>query len=223
MLPDYGFGVAVSQTGLHTAPLSLQVVANNLANAATPGFEASLPPSLTAQAVPHLAGAWAGSGQDLPQNESIVAGQFMAAPIRTVEQETVEESNTGTNMALTVPGYCSMRTVSGVKFTRDGTVPISASGPIVTAQGDPLVGLNMLPITPGTGCTVENGAVYGATGKMVERLGIAQFSNPSGLQSAGGSLLAATSQSGVATYGALADDVMAEYFERYNTNMATAI
>ncbi len=222
-MPDYGFGVSVSQTGMNTAQLSLQIVANNLANASTPGFESALPTPSAGEAVARPPELFKGSGKDAPLLEEISTGQTTSTPSVDLQQGTLSLTGVSSNLALTVPGYLPVRTPSGIQYTRNGDFQTSATGQIVTASGDPLLGLNMQPIAVKGTFTVQNGTVVNAEGKPVAKLAVAQFANPSGLKATGENLLASTSASGTAQYTpALGSDVKSGYLENSNTNTVDA-
>ncbi len=223
-MPDYGFGVSVAQTGLDSARLSLQVTANNLANMATPGFQAALPSRFTAAAVARPTGLWAGAGAVNVLPEAVAAGTVQGPSLVNMQTGPLRPTGVATDFALSVPGYFPIGTRHGIAYTRNGAFHQSPQGMLVTAQGHPLLGLNMKPIVVKGPLTVHNGSVYTAQGKLAAKLAVARFTNPNGLQNVGGSLLAPTRASGAATYlPALGLDVQAGYLEGSNVSLANAM
>ncbi len=224
-MPDYGFGVSVAQTGLDSARLSLQVTANNLANMATPGFQAQLPSRFTAAAVARPVGLWAGAGAVRVLPEAIAAGTVEGPSLANMAVGPLKPTGVATDFALTVPGvYFPIGTAHGIAYTRNGAFHQSSQGMLVTAQGNPVLGLNMKPIVVKGPITVQNGSVYTAQGKLAAKLALARFTNPGGLQNLGNSLLTPTPAAGRATYvPALGSDVEPGYLEGSNVSLTHAM
>lgn len=209
------FGLSAAESGLNGATLQMGVVADNLANVGTPGFNA-------AEAV-----ALAGPGQVVQpaangatQNLVISTGQTGAAPVLTTTQGPLTPG-ASTDLALTVPGYFPVRTANGIALTRDGQFERNATGNLVTANGGVLLDLALKPVVvPATGWSISNGSVLGPAGQVLAQLGIANVPNPSGMTRITGGYVPGA-QSGAATYApALGGDVMQGYLEGANTNPA---
>jgi flagellar basal body rod protein FlgG len=223
-MPDYGFGASVAQTGMNSAQLSLQIVANNLANLTTPGFEAASPTVFSAQAVARPPGIWAGSGAVTMEPEAIMAGVAQAAPVLNLRPGALKETGQQTDWALTVPGYFPVQTPQGIRYTRNGAFTVSANGWLVTPSGDPVLGLNLKPIKVPAQFSVANGSLYTPQGTLIAKLAIARVPNPLGMQSVGESLYALTPESGPARYlPALGSDVQQGFLEQSNTSLTRSL
>ena len=128
-------------------------IANDLANASTPGYKADraqqrsfgdllLSNSATGQAVGAL-----GLGSEI----GTVTTDLSPAPLR----DTGEPLDFG----IAGDGYFAVRTQAGVRFTRNGQFQASARGTLVTALGDEVLGRGGAPVKVGPDGKVDPAAV----------------------------------------------------------------
>ncbi len=136
-------GLYIAASGMLTEQLRQKQIANDLANASTPGYKADR----TAQAsfgdlvlADTTTGAPVGR-QSLAVVADEVATDFTPQPARDTGEPL--------DFAITGEGFFAVRTAQGVRYTRDGQFTVSPQGHLVTAQGDPVLGRGGQPIRVG--------------------------------------------------------------------------
>ena len=161
------------------------MVANNLANADTDGFRAdaaSFGRALTATLA-----------SEEPRAK-IGLHVFVNTQGPGVRHEAGPIARTGgaLDVAIDGPGFFSVQTPAGVRYTRAGGFQIDPGGVLTTSAGHPVLG-DGGPITVGAGAaTIDgDGQIVGADGAVVGRLAVDVFEDPSQLQKAGENLFEA--------------------------------
>ena len=194
--------MALAAAGLQTQSVSLDTVANNLANLDTPGFAATVP--LTASGVASVQSAASGTPPTavLPQIIHYSGAQFQ--PVRTVQQGSVQVTGNPIDVALLKPGYMEFQTPQGkTVLSRDGALQVDGSGQLVDSFGARVLDQNGKPIVISAGDTnpaiANDGSVTairnGAT-VTVAKLGFVSVANPQGLVAQGNGWLQVTASSG---------------------------
>jgi flagellar basal-body rod protein FlgG len=146
-------GLYIAASGMLTEQLRQKQIANDLANASTPGYKADR----TAQA----------SFGDLVLAESTtgatVGRQSLAVVADAVETDFTPQPARDTgeplDFAITGEGFFAVRTGEGVRYTRDGQFTVSPQGDLVTAQGDPVLGRGGQPVRVGPEGRVDPRAI----------------------------------------------------------------
>lgn len=148
--------LASSAAGMRVQAAELDVIAQNLANAATPGFRARQA-SLT-------------FGDELHVS---VCADSVQGPLRG--------TGVRTDLALSGPGYFAIAGPAGVEYTRDGRMLVDAQGYLTDAQGNRVLG-RLGPIHfPENAHVDETGQVV-ISGKVTDRLRIVAFKGQSDAQ-----------------------------------------
>lgn len=119
--------IYVAMTGAKQSSFQQTTVANNLANASTPGFRAEL---AAFRAIP------------------VQGGTGLPTRAFTLEQTTGSDFSPGTlqmtgrstDLALQNEGFFAVQTPSGEAYTRNGSLQIDANGILRTGKGDPVLG-----------------------------------------------------------------------------------
>jgi flagellar basal-body rod protein FlgF len=182
-------GLYSAASGLMSLEARQDVIANNIANAATPGFKRQNPIVI---------------GFDEIFSQRLVSPTLFdlekapgggLKPLQTyTDLSPGVTTTTGNplNVALSGPGYLSVMTPNGERFTRDGTFKLNAQGDLVTAQGHRISGRGGGPInvSGGEAAISERGEVT-VDGVLVGQLEIIEFNEPRGLQREGENLYAA--------------------------------
>ncbi len=187
------FNVAAS--ALIAQQRSLDVVANNLANATTPGFKA---------ARADLADLRPG---DQPAEGGLAGGVWVAGTTRDFRRGTLIWTGNALDLAIDGPGFFRVRLPDGRwAYTRDGTFRRDADGNLVTAKGF-LVDTDVQFAPEDQNISVSpDGSVWVATGdgQRVQRgtLPLYRFPNPEGLEAIGDNLFVETPASGAPQGGA---------------------
>lgn len=161
---------------------STQVLANNMANADTPGFRAQQP----------LFAAFLQR-----QREGALPGTRDAAYVQ--DRATWRETRTGPlqqtgnplDIALAPDGYLAVETTRGERFTRSGRLTLSADGRITDIEGNAVLGANGRPLGVAPGDTrieiLGDGTVRSENG-TIGKLRVVRFDRPTRLNAEGARL-----------------------------------
>lgn len=170
-------------TGMAAQQTNLDIIANNLANADVAGFKGAVG-SFTDVAAPGEPGLGTAS---LGTHAVFVQGKFV-------------KSGGPFDLAIDGPGFFRIVGEHGERaYTRDGEFSRSSDGTLRNAQGWRLDG----PAIPGDAISAhvtESGLVSVQTAlgsRTVGRIRLAEFASPEHLQGIGGTLFAATRDSGL--------------------------
>lgn len=127
-------GLYIAASGMLAEQIRQDQIANDLANAATPGYKSDR----TAQRE---------FGALLLANRATgatIGGQSTAVQVDRVETDFSPKPSRDTgeplDFAITGEGFFAVRTEQGVRYTRNGQFTVSPQGLLVTAQGDPVLG-----------------------------------------------------------------------------------
>ena len=142
-------GLYIAASGMLAEQVRQEQIANDLANAATPGYKSDR----TSQA---------GFGELLLANSATgatVGAQGTAVQVAAIETDWAPQpaSDTGEplDFAITGDGFFAVQTDRGVRYTRNGQFTADAQGRLVTAQGDPVLGRGGRPVTVGADGRVD--------------------------------------------------------------------
>ena len=135
---DPGYYVAAGS--LQARSFQLEVVSNNLANAATVGYK----PDQAFFAVFNKA---AGSGRKLPLSGYLNDGVVFAETGVITEQGSLKATGRQLDVAVEGNAFLTVQTPAGVRVTRDGRLQMGANGQLQAMDGSPLLGKNGQPIT----------------------------------------------------------------------------
>jgi flagellar basal-body rod protein FlgF len=127
-------GLYIAASGMLAEQVRQDQIANDLANAATPGYKADR----TSQA---------GFGELLLANSAtgaIVGPQGTAVQVSAVETDfspkPAKDTGEPLDFAIVGEGFFAVQTARGTRYTRNGQFQADAQGRLVTAQGDPVLG-----------------------------------------------------------------------------------
>ncbi len=183
-------------TGLYAAASGMvglekrhDVIANNLANAATPGykrmdgvFQGYYQHYLGRPVHPHLHNLRAGPGGGARLDETYT------------DRSAGVISSTGDplNVALMGPGYIAVDTPQGERYTRSGQMAINAAGQLATADGHVVLSADGAPIpVEGMEFVISGDGEVFVEGAPVGQLRIVGFEEPGLLERQGHTLYAA--------------------------------
>lgn len=158
----------------------LEVSANNLANANTPGFN----------------------------NQKLIFSEYLAkdnkrkdayandvSTYRDTSKGALRMTDNPFDLALTGPGYFMVETPVGVRYTKTGNFQLDAQGTLMTVQGYPVLGNDNGRITiPGNVKKVVingTGQITG-DGTDIGQIGMAEFADEQKMERMGNSLYKAT-------------------------------
>jgi flagellar basal-body rod protein FlgF len=154
-------GLYIAASGMLAEQIRQDQIANDLANASTPGYKADR----TAQrAFGELLLANSATG-------ATVGAQSTAVQVDAIETDfspkPARDTGEPLDFAITGEGFFAVQTDRGVRYTRNGQFTVSADGRLTTAQGDPVLGRGGQPIQ------------VGADGRVDPRtIGVTTLTNP---------------------------------------------
>lgn len=172
----------------------MDVVANNIANASTPGFKAEMM-LMTEVELPAERGTELSYVQDFA-----TARDFTAGPLRATGNDL--------DLAIQGNGFFAVQTPDGVRYTRVGRFQLDANGTLVTSQGYPvLAGGGPVTINPDDGPVhvAEDGsistdrAIGGQQQQVAGKLDLVDFADRDTLKPAPDNLFVAEGQPIAAT------------------------
>jgi len=164
-------------SGLRSRMDTLDLLANNLANAETSGYKTDR----------EFYGLYVS-----PEASSTLGGEFVTT-LPVVEKQwtdftqgTLQTTGNTLDIALSGPGFLAVNGPSGVLYTRNGNLKIAPSGQLVAAEGYALrsVGTNGQPITVTSGKPIEispDGTVK-QDGQTLGQIEIVNFSSNESLK-----------------------------------------
>ena len=164
-------GLYIAASGMLAEQIRQDQIANDLANASTPGYKADRTSQRTfgdLLLANSATGATIGPQSTAVQVDKIVT-DFSAKPAR--------ETGEALDFAITGDGFFSVQTAKGTRYTRNGQFAVDPQGRLVTAQGDPVLDAN------GRAITATDGKVD------PRRIGVVNLSSP---RKEGDSLLTGT-------------------------------
>src|SRR6185503_2177237 len=131
--PAVDRGLYIAASGMMAEQIRQDQIANDLANAATPGYKADR----TAQReFGDLLLANRASGQVVGRQSTAV----QVDEIRTdFTPQPARDTGEPLDFAIVGEGFFGVRTADGVRYTRNGQFTVSPQGLLVTASGDPVL------------------------------------------------------------------------------------
>ena len=134
---DPGYYVAAGS--LKARSFQLEVVANNLANAATVGYK----PDQPFFAVFNKA---AGSARRLPLSGALNDGVVFGETGVVTEQGNLRATGRSLDVAIEGNAFLTIQTPAGLRVTRDGRLQMGQGGQLQAMDGSPVLGKNGQPI-----------------------------------------------------------------------------
>jgi flagellar basal-body rod protein FlgF len=148
---DLGLDIAAS--GMVAEQVRQDQLANDLANASTPGFKPDESPQHSFGAV--LMANTEGGTAIGSVNEGVALGK----PFTNMTPGTMQETGEPLDFAIVGDGFFAVKTPQGVRYTRDGQFTTSAQGVLTDTSGDPVLDAKGAPIKVGATGTVPASAV----------------------------------------------------------------
>ena len=148
---DLGLNIAAS--GMVAEQVRQDQLANDLANASTPGFK---PDESTQRSFGNVLLANTEGGSAVGSvNEGVALGKSYT----NMTQASMQETGEPLDFAIAGSGFFAVKTAQGVRYTRDGQFTSNAQGVLTDASGDPVLGQGGAEIKVATGGTVPASAV----------------------------------------------------------------
>lgn len=196
----------IAASGMMAQEQRTEVVANNIANLDTTGFQRRRVGfnDLIYRHMPRRDSASSQAGESVPSGVHTGLGVKTASIYRVQEQGTLRATDNSFDLAIQGEGFFQVLLPNGdTAYTRDGTFQLNEQGQVVTSDG--------FVVQPGiTVSTAAKEITINAGGEVLVSLGgdgapanagtlqIATFLNPGGLRAEGDNLFLATTKSGPA-------------------------
>jgi flagellar basal-body rod protein FlgF len=163
--------------GLQASMDSIDMLANNMANASTGGFKADREFYSTYLA-PEIDGSQAAVGES-----PVVQRQWT-----DFSQGTLVPTGNPTDLALSGSGFFVVNGPKGPLYTRNGNFQVSASGVLMTSEGYPVTAAGGKPLTANSGgpISIASDGSVSQDGNLVGQLQLVDFSDSSRLSRATG-------------------------------------
>jgi flagellar basal-body rod protein FlgG len=195
-------------TGMESQQVTIDTISNNLANVNTTAFKRSRANfhDLLYQTL-KAPGQNSTAGTVVPTGVQIGAGSRVSSVEKLFNEGAIRVTNKTTDLMIEGQGFFRVQKDDGtIAFTRDGSFKVDNTGRIVTSEGFPLVPEIVVPenVTSDKIHVGLDGTVTARIGNEAQDIGqivLANFVNPTGLESLGRNLYANTPASGEALQG----------------------
>jgi flagellar basal-body rod protein FlgG len=211
--------------------LSMDVIANNLANVSTTGYKKSHTSfqELIYQHIKVPGAPTSDNGTQSPTGIQVGLGVTPAGVTKVFTEGDIIQTDNQFDIAIEGNGFFQIELPNGNDaYTRAGNFNLDGNGQMVTTEGYPLIPTITIPDNAGRVTISENGivsAVLGddTTSTELGNIDLATFVNDAGLLSIGRNLYRETESSGTATIGTPGTDgyglLLQAYLENSNVNM----
>lgn len=215
---DSGYYAACS--GLLAQVQALDVTANNLANVSTTGYKSEN------QFYSALTASISTSPATLsPLNQAINRFGILGGDYVNMNAGSLDPTGNPLDVAVEGPGFLTIQTAAGVRYTRNGNLHLNTKGQLVTPNGDVVLGQGGPLKIPGLGSvgpmnipsgqiSISQEGTISANGSMVGRLVLSEFASGTSLAPEGSLYFSAPANSAhlatnsVVRQGALEDSNM---------------
>ena len=185
---------------------SMDVIANNIANASTPGFKRE-----TAKFEEYVTHVRPSETQKGPQALSFVKD---AGVVRDTGQGEMTSTGATLDFAINGKGFFAVQTPAGMRYTRDGHFSLNQDGQLVTSDGYAVQGDGgAITITPNDG-NVSVGpdgtisSVLNGTSNQIGKLQVMTFPNERALTKQGANLYSTTQAATPSTESTIAQRML---------------
>ncbi len=176
----------LAASGMRSSMQSLDLLANNIANASTSGFkgDSEFHSVYTSEAAD-------AEGNDLPVSLPMIQRRYT-----DFSQGLLEPTNNPLDFALSGKGFFVVKGPTGPLYTRNGNFRMSADGTVVTSDGYPLLGQGGQPIKstePGASLQVSPDGSVHQNGQTLAQVQVVDFQDSSALSKQGNNYFQNTS------------------------------
>ncbi len=193
----------VARSGMRAQERKLEVLANNLANAATTGFRRVLANQMEA---PRTAG---GPG-DLRPLEVTTTLDMRQGPL--------QQTGNPLDVAIAGDGFLVVQSPGGARYTRNGSLSVDPEGRLVNTSGYPVMGEGgAIQLPPGAASIAADGTIA-VNGQPVDRIRVVTVPQARTMQPEGGGLLAARGNVTAQNLDPSEVRLMSGHLEGSNTN-----
>jgi flagellar basal-body rod protein FlgG len=190
-------------SGLQAQQMNTDIIANNIANANTPGFKRDRInfQDLLYQTI-RRAGQSTLTGSMVPSSLSVGAGVKPISTQKIFLTGAAEQTGNPLDLMINGEGFFQVTMSDGtIAYTRDGTFKIDSDGNIVTADGlkiEPAITVPADAVAVQVASDGSVSALIGADSTLTQlgQVSLVRFQNPAGLSTIGQNLYKQTDASG---------------------------
>ena len=167
-------GLYIAASGMIAEQARQDQIANDLANASTPGYKADTS-SQTAFGQLLLQNAQTGQAVG-----TISQGARIAQTATDLSPAPLTQTNEPLDVGLDGSGFFAVQTPAGTRYTRDGQFGVNASGQLETSTGYLVLDNTNKPINVGSsnGLTIGADGTISRSGKTIATLDVVSLTNP---------------------------------------------
>ncbi|MGH7906353.1 MAG: flagellar basal-body rod protein FlgG [Candidatus Binataceae bacterium] len=219
-------------TGMQAQEMQIQVIANNLANASTPGFKVSRAREQDQVYIDdRLAGSLSSQQSFVPTGTSVGLGVRTAAVDKIFTQGELNNTGNPLDVAIEGDGFVQIQLPGGqTAYTRDGSMRVNQNGQFTTLDGYLVMPAVTVPsgaenLTISQGGQVSAQINNSAAPAVLGQIQLVRFVNPGGLQPYGQNLYLQSIASGPPQVGVPGQNgygtIMQGYLEMPNESVVT--
>lgn len=165
---------SIAASGMRARMESLDLVANNVANASTGGYKADRE-FYSLYVAPEV------------EDNAVATMPVIERPWTDHSQGTLQATGNPLDLSLSGPGFFAVTGPTGPLYTRNGNFHLTADGRIATSDGYPLASSSGAPLTLQNGRPIEIGAdgTVQQNGAVIGQLQVVDFTSRAGLAKQG--------------------------------------
>ena len=176
-------GLNIASAGMLAEQVQEDQIANDLANASTPGYKAS---SSVQRSFDSLLLENTSTGKSIG---SIDLGVELSKGQTNLAQGPMQQTGRPLDFAVSGSGFFAVKTAGGVQYTRNGQFSVNTQGELVDQYGDQVLSQNGAPIPVGAAGTVPSTALGLFNLANPSQLGNNNFSGTAGAGRAAGQVM----------------------------------
>ncbi len=176
---------AAAASGIQSRMQSLDILANNLANASTPGFKAD---------AESYGLYYSSESPDSPADGNTTPLSVLENQWTDFSQGAMLPTSNATDLALNGKGFFVVTTPTGPLFTRNGNFHVSGSGQLQTQEGYAVQGSDGQPMVldPAQAFEVSSDGSVRQGGQQISQIAVVNFNDPTVLAKRGGTYFRST-------------------------------
>ena len=189
---DSGYYAACA--GLAAQTQAIELVAHNLANLATTGYRGQ---QTTFRSLLTGHGAAGTSGISGAVNAAVNDFGVLSGSRLDLTAGSFVSTGNPLDVAVAGKGFLTVQSAQGVLYTRDGSFHVTATGQLVTGQGDAVLGEQGAVTLPNGNVAISSDGTISVDGSVVDKLRLTEFSPGTNLTAIGNSTYSAPNGSGL--------------------------
>jgi flagellar basal-body rod protein FlgG len=162
-------GLYIAAAGMVAEQVRQDQIANDLANAATPGYKSD---QSQQQQFSDVLLANTATGETVGK---LGRGPLITKQVTDLTPEALKSTDEPLDLGIAGPGYFGVQTPNGVKYTRDGSFMAAPNGTLVDQLGNTVLGKDRKPVKVNADGTVDAAKVGNFALTNVKKSGDSYF------------------------------------------------